>query len=275
MSKAQARVHQRPLPTSDGWRGTLGRHERFIFGTAGLISLLAAWELGTRTGYLNTLFFSSPTGVVEAAIREFGRGVIWRHLFTSLSELVVGLLLGSVVGVTIGFCAGWFRHANWLLDPWFTVLYSTPKVALVPLIILLLGIDFASKVFIVALISLMTIVINTMVGVQQSKGPLLEVARTFGASQLTQVRTVVLPSSAPFILTGLRLAIGHGMVGVLVAELVAGNEGIGFMIKYAGRTLQSGTVILGVLLIGLWGVGAGEVMRRIEGRIERWRPAAT
>jgi NitT/TauT family transport system permease protein len=179
-----------------------------------------------------------------------------------------------VVGITIGFIAGWFRHANWLLDPWFTVLYSTPKVALVPLIILLIGIGFESKVFIVALISLMTIVINTMVGVQSARGPLLDVALSFGASQPTQWRTVVLPSSAPFILAGLRLAIGHGMVGVIVAELVAGNEGLGYMIKAAGRTLQSGTVILGVLLIGLWGVFAGEVMRRIEARIEHWRPAA-
>jgi NitT/TauT family transport system permease protein len=254
------------------WAHSFERHERLLFGAAGLMTLLLAWELGNRLGYLRTLFFSSPSLVLQAAVDQFGSGKIWPHIWTSASELVVGLAVASVVGVVIGLCAGWFEHANWLLDPWFTVLYSTPKVAIIPLIILLLGIDFQAKVFIVAFISLMTIVINSMAGAQQSKGPLLDVAKSFGASQTMQWRAVVLPGSAPYILTGIGLAVGHGMVGVIVAELVAGNEGLGYVIKYAGHTLQSSTLILGIVLIGLWGVTVGEVMRRVERRVERWRP---
>jgi ABC-type nitrate/sulfonate/bicarbonate transport system permease component len=254
------------------WRDAVRRRERLLLGLAGLLSVLIGWEIGARTGFLNTLFFSSPLGVLKAAQTEFSKPAIYLHLWTSLSELVVGLALAAAVGIVIGFCAGWFKHANYVLDPWITVLYSTPKVALVPLIILLFGIDFGAKIFVVALMSIFSVIVNTMIGVQAARGQLLDVARTFGASERKQWTSVVLPSAAPFILTGVRLSIGHGMIGVVVAELVAGNHGLGFMIKYAGFTLQSGTVILGVLLIGLWGILSGEVMRRIERRLERWRP---
>jgi NitT/TauT family transport system permease protein len=237
-----------------------------------LITALVVWEVGSRTGLLNPLFFSSPSEVLKAAQSDLFRGRIGRDLTTSLSELIVGVGAGAIVGVVIGFCAGWFRHVNYVLDPWITVLYSTPKVALVPLVILFLGIDFASKVFVVALMSVFSVIVNTMIGVQAARGPLLDVARSFGASEATQIRTVVLPTSVPFIITGLRLAIGHGMVGVIVAELVAGTHGLGSLLTYAAFSMQSGIVILAVLLIGMWGVLSGEVMRRIEQRVEIWRP---
>jgi NitT/TauT family transport system permease protein len=254
------------------WRRALGRRERLLLGIAGLLTALAVWEIGSRTGFLNPLFFSSPSEVLRAAQSDLFRGRIVRDLTTSLSELIVGVGVGGIVGILVGFCAGWFRHANYVLDPWITVLYSTPKVALVPLVILLLGIDFASKVFVVALMSVFSVIVNTMIGVQAARGPLLDVARSFGASEATQIRTVVLPTSVPFIITGLRLAIGHGMIGVIVAELVAGNHGLGSLLTYAAFSMQSGIVILAVLLIGMWGVLSGEVMRRIEQRVEIWRP---
>jgi NitT/TauT family transport system permease protein len=237
------------------------------------VSLVVAWEIGARTGAVNTLFFSSPSEVIRVAQQQFSGGRIYTDLWTSLTELVVGVALGAVVGIVIGFCAGWYRHANYVLDPWITVLYSTPKVALIPLIILVLGIDFEAKVLIVALLSVFPVIVNTMIGVQASRGPLLDVALSFSASEMTQWKTVVFPSATPFVLAGLRLAIGHGMIGVIVAELMAGNHGLGSLIKYAAFSMQGGLVILGVLLIGIWGMGSGEVMRRIERRVEVWRPS--
>jgi NitT/TauT family transport system permease protein len=142
---------------------------------------------------------------------------------------------------------------------------------LVPLIILIFGIDIWSKVFVVFLTAVFPVAVNTMIGVQSTARALLDVARVFGASPVKQWRSVVLPGSFPFILTGLRLAGVHGMVGVVVAELIAGNEGIGYVINLAGAQLRTGTVMLAILFLGLWGIAVGDVMRRAEARFERWR----
>lgn len=248
------------------------RYERLLLGALGVVLLLVLWEVGTATGYLNRTIMSSPTGVVRALQFEIERGEIWGHLGFSLTEFALGFLFAAVVGVSVGFVAGWWQRAFFLLDPWITILYSTPTVALVPLIILILGIGLWSNVVVVFLISLFPIIVNTLVGVQSTGLWLLDVSRSFGASQRKQWTSVVIPGSLPFILTGLRLAGVHGMVGVVVAELIAGNRGIGFVMNLAALNLQSGTVMLGILLIGLWGVFFGEVMKRIESRFEAWRP---
>ena len=264
-------------PRSPVQRSTLAllrwhaRHERLVLGVVGLVGILVLWEIGSRTGYLNRVIMSSPTGVAKALVTEFERGRIWGHLGVSIGEYLLGFGLASIVGIVVGFAAGWWRRANYVLDPWITVLYSSPNIAFVPMIILLLGIDLPAKVFIVFLICLFSIIVNTMVGVQSTGRALLDVARSFGASQRQQVTSVVLPGSVPYILTGLRLAGGHAMVGVVVAELVAGNEGLGFLLNLAGANLQSGLVMGIILLLGLWGVVFAELMRRIETRFESWR----
>jgi NitT/TauT family transport system permease protein len=275
MSESTATAAKRsdsPVP-SIGLRGLLARRQRLILGLVGLATFLGTWELLARIDVLDPTLFSSPSDVVAASQSEVFRARILRDLWTSLSELIVGVSVAGIVGFVIGFAVGWFKHVNYVFDPWITVLYSTPKVALVPLIILMLGIDFEAKAAIVALMSVISVIVNTMVGVQAARGPLLDVSRAFGASQLMQWRTVVLPASIPFVVTGIRLALSHGMVGVIVAELVAGTHGLGSLLRYAAFSLQTGIVFLAIILIGLWGMLAGEVMRRVEARVERWRPA--
>ena len=254
-------------------RAWYGRNERLALGVLGLALVLALWELGTAVGYLNRVMMSSPTGVARALFVEVQRGEIWRHLWVSVVEFVLGFGLAAVVGIVIGFIGGWWRRAFYALDPW-VIDRSIPRrrSRWSRSIILVLGIDLWSKVFIVFLISVFPVIVNTLVGVQSTGRALLDVSRTFGASSVMQWRSVVLPGSVPFILTGLRLAGVHGMVGVVVAELVAGNEGIGFVINRAGSNLQSGTVMLAILLLGLWGIMFGELMRRVESRYEAWRP---
>jgi NitT/TauT family transport system permease protein len=254
-----------------GLRRFYQRWERPLLGLAGLVVILTTWEFASRVGLINRVIMSSPTAVLNALAREFARGEIWSHLLVSATEYLIGFGLAAVVGILVGFIAGWSRRANYLLDPWITILYSAPVVALVPMIILLFGIDLPAKVFIVFLISVFSIIVNTYVGVQNTGKALLDVARTFGASQRQQITSVVLPGSVPYILTGLRLAGGHATVGVVVAELVAGQEGIGFILDRAGSNLQSGLVMGMILLLGLWGVTFGELMRRLELRFEVWR----
>jgi NitT/TauT family transport system permease protein len=258
-------------PAGGQARRLLAEHERLLLGTLGIAILLLLWEIGAATGYLNRVIMSSPSGVLRAFQTEVARGQIWSHLWVSILEFTLGFLLAAVAGIAIGLAAGWSRRAYYLIDPWLTILYSTPTVALVPIIIIVLGIDLWSKVFVVFLTALFPVAVNTLVGVQSTARALLDVGRSFGASPPKQWTSIVLPGSLPFILTGLRLAGVHGMVGVVVAELIAGNEGIGYVINLAGAQLKSGTVMLGILFLGLWGMAFGELMRRAEYRFEHWR----
>jgi NitT/TauT family transport system permease protein len=254
------------------FRSWYRRHERLVLGTAGIASFLLLWELGSRSGFLNSFVFSSPAGVISALVIEVGRGELWQHLGTSMVHFFLGFSLAAIVGVAFGFLAGWSRLAQNLLDPWVTLLNSTPKAALVPMIIIIFGIDLPSKVAFVFLSSVLVVIVNTQYGVQNTSSRLVNVGRVFGASRLKLWTSVVLPGSLPNILTGLRLAGMSAMIAVIIAELVAGNYGIGFMLSAAGANLRTGTVMLLVLFLGFWGIGFAEVMRAVEARYEPWRP---
>jgi NitT/TauT family transport system permease protein len=255
------------------WRRWYLRNERLVYGLAGFVSVLVVWELAVNVGWLKAAFISSPTRIVNAARFEVIQGRIWGDIGVSLLEFALGFLAAAVLGIVIGMIGGWSKRANYILDPWLAALYATPDVALVPLIILVLGIGIQAKVFVVFLTSIFSVAVNTLVGVQSTDPRMLDVARSFRASRPMVFRSVVLPSTLPFILTGLRLASGRALVGVVLAELIAANQGIGFMINVAGATLNTARLMVGVLLLGLFGVVLGEVMRRIEQRYEVWRPS--
>jgi NitT/TauT family transport system permease protein len=270
---AQTALLDRRLADAPPWRRWYVQNERLVYGLLGFVTVLVFWETAVRVGWMKAAFISSPTRIVTAAQAEVAQGRIWGDIGVSLLEFSLGFIAAAVIGILIGLVGGWSKRANYILDPWLAALYATPDVALVPLIILVLGIGIPSKVFVVFLTSLFSVAVNTLVGVQSTDARMLEVARSFRASQLTVFRTVVLPSTLPFALTGLRLASGRALVGVVLAELIAANQGIGFMINVAGSTVQTARLMVGVLLLGLFGVLLGEVMRRVEQRFEVWRPS--
>jgi len=248
------------------------RNERTVLGVAGFVTVVALWELATQMGWLKLIYVSSPSRIWSSALTEFRVGRIWADIGVSLTQFVLGFLAAAVVGIILGLIAGWSRRASYVIDPWLSALYATPDVALVPLIILWLGIGLPSKVFIVFLTAVFPVAVNTLIGVHSTDPRLLDVARSYRASQPFLFRTVIIPTTVPFILTGLRLASGRALVGVVLAELIASNQGIGHMISVAGSTLNTGRLMLGVLLLGLFGVFLGEVIRRIERRFDIWRP---
>lgn len=254
------------------WKRWYLRNERLVLGLAGFVSVLIVWELVVNTGVMKAIFLSSPSRIWAATVLELQVGRIWGDITASLLVYALGFGVASLVGITIGLVAGWFRHANYIIDPWLSALYATPDVALAPLIILVLGIGITSKVFVVFLTAVFVVAVNTLVGVQSTDARMLDVARSFGASPARVFRTVVLPGTVPFIMTGLRLASGRALVGVVLAELIAANQGIGFLISISGTTLNTARMMIGVLLLGIFGVLIGEVMRRIEARFDVWRP---
>jgi NitT/TauT family transport system permease protein len=248
---------------------------RRLLGVAGVVVVLAAWEIAARIGLINPLLLGSPTAIGTAAAAELKSGAIWPHLWISLLEFLLGIGLSAVVGIGIGLLAGWFRRVDYLIDPWLTILYSTPSVALAPLIIIAFGIELSAKVFIVFLFAVFPIAVNTIAGVHATAGRYLRVARSFNAPSATVLRTIILPGALPYIATGMRVAGGRALVGIVVAELIAGNAGIGYLLNVAGATLKTGTLYLLIVILGLAGMAYAALLGRLEDRLERWRPART
>ncbi|HSE87932.1 MAG TPA: ABC transporter permease [Candidatus Binatia bacterium] len=247
--------------------------EKKILGTTAVIVFLTAWELvGNTLGLINPMFMSAPSLVGKAAVQLFASGEIWNDLRVSGIEFGWGYLLSVLVGVPFGIATGWYKKMSYIFDPFINAMNATPRVALLPLVIIWLGIGILSKVGIIFLGAVFPILINSRDGVKTTPYNLLTAARSFGASEWQIFRSVVLPSTVPFILTGLRLGVGRALIGVMVGELYAATAGIGFMITVAGATFQTDKVFVGVLVFAITGMVAMELLTKLEARFDKWRP---
>jgi ABC-type nitrate/sulfonate/bicarbonate transport system permease component len=270
---AQDRPARRGHPGPSMPRRVVLRHEPLIFGIIGFVLVLVAWEAAVDMGLAKASLLSSPTRIWNAGATDFGNGVLWPHLATSLLEWCVGFALAIVVGIPLGLALGVFRRLGKIVDPLLSALYATPTVALVPLVILLFGIGVNAKFAIVFIEAVITITVSTMNGTRSADRRHLETARSFGASKWLVFTSVTLPSTVPFIITGVRIGAGRAIVAVIVAEFIAANVGIGFYISLNGSLLNASRVMLGVLLIGAFGVGIGIIIGRLQRHFDRWRPA--
>jgi ABC-type nitrate/sulfonate/bicarbonate transport system permease component len=247
--------------------------EKKILGTVSVVLFLAVWELvGNVYQWINPLFMSAPSLILKAAIELFRSGEIWNDLYVSGVEFFWGFILSVVVGIPFGIAVGWYKRAAYIFDPFVNAMNATPRVALLPLIIIWLGIDILSKVGIIFLGSVFPLMINTRDGVKTTPVNLLNAAKSFGASQWQIFGSVVLPSTLPFILTGLRLAVGRALIGVFVGELYAATAGIGFMVTVAGATFQTDKVFVGILIFIIVGLIGTNALDRVERRFDKWRP---
>ncbi len=247
--------------------------EKKILGTVSVAFFLIIWELvGNTFQLINPMFMSAPSLVWKAAAQLFGSGEIWNDLRVSGTELLGGYLLAVCFAIPFGIMTGWYKKMSAIFDPFINAMNATPRVALLPLVIIWLGIGILSKVGIIFLGAVFPMLINTRDGVKTTPQNLLNAARSFGASEWMVFKTVVLPSTVPFILTGLRLGVGRGIVGVMVGELYAATAGIGFMITVAGATFQTDKVFVGVFIFALSGMFLVELLTRVEKRFDKWRP---
>src|SRR6201987_626759 len=247
--------------------------EKKVLGGLAIGVFLIIWELvGNVFQWINPMFMSSPSLIYKAAIQLFVSGEIYHDLYVSGIELLGGYFLAVAVAIPLGIMVGWYKRMSYWLDPFINAMNAPPRVALLPLVIIWLGIGILSKVGIIFLGAVFSILINTRDGVKTTPLNLLNAARSFGASEWMVFKTVVIPSTIPFILTGLRLAVGRALVGVLVGELYAATAGIGFMITVAGATFQTDKGFVGVLIFAITGMILTDVIDRIEHRFDKWRP---
>lgn len=268
-------IQSRPLrPRPRTSIGRLLENERLLYGMAGVVAFLALWEFGSRAGYVDRAFFGRPTGIIEAGLVEIQTERFWGDLVASFSEFAIGYLLAIALGVPIGLAAGRFRRLQYALDPWLNFFNSLPRIALLPVLVIMFGVfGPASKIAVVFLGAFFSIVIPTMQGVRTTDRRFIDVARSFRASEALLFRSVVIPSTVPFIITGLRLGVARALIGVVTAELYTQTEGIGVLIRRATELRQGDRALFGVLLFTISGVIGVEAIRRLESRYQKWRPA--
>jgi NitT/TauT family transport system permease protein len=258
---------------ASSWYKFYLKQEKKILGGLAVGLFLVVWELaGNIFQWVNPMFMSAPSLIFKAGYEMFRSGEIYNDLYVSGIEFLGGYFLAAAVAIPFGILVGWYKRASYVFDPFINAMNATPRVALLPLVIIWLGIGILSKVGIIFLGAVFSILINTRDGVKTTPMNLLTAARSFGASEWMVFKTVVLPSTVPFILTGLRLAVGRALVGVLVGELYAATAGIGFMITVAGATFQTDKVFVGVLIFALSGMIGMELLTKVERRFDKWRP---
>ncbi len=246
---------------------------RFWRPLISLAVVLIGWELLGRYVLTNKLFFVPLSDVVMATIELARTGELQRDFAASFTAIFYGMVLATVVGIAFGILIGANSTVADYTELHLNALYSTPLVAVAPLLILWLGIGIASKVAVVFLISVFPIVISTASGVRNVDAHYLEVARAFGAREDQIVAKVMIPAALPFVLTGIRLAIGRAIVGVVVGELFGANAGLGYLIYTSGQTFDVPSLFAGVLCLAVAGVFLTFLVQRLERSVVRWKPA--
>jgi ABC-type nitrate/sulfonate/bicarbonate transport system permease component len=264
-------------------------HERAVLGVFVVVLFLVFWEGLVRGWWADALrpligvaaerwmvkpiFISSPTRIAEAAYRMFlVTGEMCDDLKWSALEYALGLVLAIAVGIPLGLAAGWYRRFSYAVEPFLAGLNATPQIAFLPLIIVWVGTGLAAKILIIFLLAVLPIAMSAQSAVRTTDLRLLTMARSCSAGEWQLFRSIILPGAMPYLLAGLRLAIGRAMIGIVVGEIYGSAVGVGAMINQAGSRFQTDKVFVGVLTIVAAAMMLSEILRRIEARVETWRP---
>jgi NitT/TauT family transport system permease protein len=236
-----------------------------------LLGLAVLWEAATRTGWVSSLFLPSPSGVLAEGLDMVRSGQLLVHLGTSLARLAWGFGIGAAAGISVGVAVGFFSLADAVVQPIIAATFPIPKIALLPLLILWLGIGEASKVAVVALGVFFPMAINTYAGVRQADPLLIRAAVSFGAGPWSVIRKVILPSALPMVFAGLKLGAGIALLLLVAAEQIAADAGIGFLILQSGNLMETTKLMVGIVVLSLLGVLSHWALGGLERAVIRWR----
>lgn len=268
---AQAEEQDRAAKAASNRRRKDFRQELLV-RLISVAAVLTVWQIGGAQ--ISPVLFTTPIAIFWAAIDMIGSGELWRYLWPSLLVLFYGLSIAVVAGITIGLLLARFRLLDVAFDMYITFLYSTPAVALVPIIVLWAGFETTAKVVILFLFAFFPMVINTYQGVKNVDKHLLDVGRAFRCSEAQTWRHIILPASLPFIVTGLRLAVGRGLIGMVIADLYTAISGIGYLIVRTASTYQVDRMFVPVVTLGILGVTMTALLRLVERKVAPWTLAA-
>lgn len=236
-----------------------------------VVVALMVWEWQVRSGGLSALFFPAPSTIARTLIRLLTNGELAVNVGATLSRLLLGFALGGLPALILGMAMGWSRRLRAVVDPFIAAAHPVPKIAVLPLIMIIFGIGESSKVVVVAVAIFFPMLINTMAGVRQISPIYFEVAENYGASLFKVFTRVVVPGSLPLVLTGARLALNVALLITIAVELVAAQEGLGEMIWFAWETLRTEELYASLIVIAALGISFNFLLQRLTAHLVPWQ----
>lgn len=242
-----------------------------LLGALGIVLFLALWEWTSQIGWLNPIIASSPSRIAEAFAGQWQSGQFIGDLGVSLTELVIGFGLSVLVGVAIGVAMGLNRITEYALDPFVWFLYSTPLVALYPLLVVWLGFGFVTVITITFLLTVVPIVVNTFAGVKSVDPWVVCAVRVFGGSSRDVVLKAVLPASMPMVMAGFRIGLSRALIGVVLGEMFSSNAGLGFRMTVYAAHLKTADVFVPLVTFVAIGIVTTQLALLLEARLQNWK----
>jgi NitT/TauT family transport system permease protein len=233
--------------------------------------LLLVWELGARGAPKLQLYFPPLSRVLAALATSLQTGALLSQFMITVGRFLEGYLLSAAIGVTLGVVLGYFRLVHELFETVIEFLRPMPSVAIIPVAILMLGISDSMIVAVTIYATVWPILINTIDGVRHIEQVLVQTGRSFGLSKARILWQVVLPAASPYIVTGLRIGLSIALILVTTAEMVAGSKGLGFFILDEERSMNSGNMYAGIIVVAALGYGLNRLFLALEARVLRWR----
>jgi ABC-type nitrate/sulfonate/bicarbonate transport system permease component len=230
-----------------------------------IVGGILLWQLAVSVLHPNPLAIVGPWATFTDAVQLAKTGELGTDVATSLEEFAVGLVVAIAAGMLVGFCLGLSRRASAVFDPWVTVLYTVPVIAVAPLIVVALGLGTGSKMVIIAISAFFPIAINCQAGTRQVDRRLNDVCLAFGANRREIFRYALLRGTTPYLLTGIRLAVGRGLIGVVAGDLFGATKGLGFLILSGQQNLRTNDLYVGVVVLSLIGL----ILTTVVGLLER------
>jgi NitT/TauT family transport system permease protein len=234
-----------------------------------IVIVIGLWELIGR--HVNPLYMSYPSSIARAGWDMTVSGQLPSALATSGRTLILGFVIASVIGILVGMFIGRYPDVEAACDWLVNALYATPLVALVPLLVLWFGLGFEAKLFIVVMMAVFPILINTAAGVRNVSPSLIDVGRAFDTDERGIFTKIILPAALPYIMTGLRLGIGRAIIGMIVAEFFTGLSGLGALVVTYGNAFRTNAMLVPILVLMAMGVLLTSLVRWAEVRIAPWK----
>lgn len=245
------------------------RNRPNLVRTLAVVLFFILWEVTGRD--VNPMLMTYPTAIFKAAGEVIANGELMVALKQSLWVFAVGMTISIVAGVVIGVMVGQWWFFEYTLDPFINALYAIPRIALIPLIMMWVGLQDAGKITILVSIAIFPVIINTYSGVKDVRGSLIDIGRAFGATESDIFFKITLPAALPFIMTGIRLAVGFGIIGMIVAEFFTAINGLGGLIVNYANVFKTAKVFVPIIVLAFMGVGLTQFVQWLERRFSKWR----
>jgi NitT/TauT family transport system permease protein len=257
--------------TRYGRRRVWSRKQRWLFGTINLAVFFTLWQLAATYTDVPKLFLPSVTEVWAELVEMHNEGILWGNLGISLWVYVVGMVISIAIAVPLGLFIGGVKVVDRIASPYIWAIYTTPRLILMPLVLLWVGINDTARIVIIVLSAVPATLVVVMEGVKTVDNSLLKAARSFGASRTRLFRSVVMPSTVPFIATGIRMGVSRGLIGLFIGELFTAANGIGYIIALSSKTFNSAQTYAMLFIFVFFCVAMVGLTQLLERKVSAWR----